>query len=75
MFTPNHAYLGPNRERSPLPLQIQLFGMYIKFAMFSKKNKKNEYLVLSISISEIINSERHGYLNALNVLFLKTRPE
>ena len=71
-FTPNHAYLGPNRERLPLPLQMQLSGMYIKFAMFSKKN---EYLVLSISISEIINSERHDYLNALNVLFLKTRSE
>ena len=36
-FSPNHAYLGPNRERLLLPLQMQLFGMYIKFEMFSKK--------------------------------------
>ena len=68
--TPNHAYLGPNRERSPLPLQMQLFVMYIKFATFSKKIQLH-----SLSISEIIYSKRHGYLNASNVLFLKTRPE
>ena len=37
-FTPNHAYLGPNREKLPLPLQMQLLGMYIKFAKFSKTN-------------------------------------
>ena len=58
-FTPNHAHLCPTRERLLLPLQMQLLGMYIKFAMFSKKIK-----VHSLSISEIIDSGRHGYLNA-----------
>ena len=43
-FTPKHAYLGPIRERLPLPLQMQLFRMYIKFASFSKKKKKFELL-------------------------------
>ena len=68
-FTPNHAHLCPNRERLLLPLQMQLFGMYIKFAMFSKKIE-----VHSLSISEFIDSRRHGYLNTLNVLFLLKCP-
>ena len=38
---------------------MQLFGMYIKFATFSKKIELH-----SLSISEIIDSERRGYLNA-----------
>ena len=36
-FTTNHAYFGPNREKLLLPLQMQLFGMHIKFSRFSKK--------------------------------------
>ena len=35
-FTPNHTYLGQNRERLPLQIQMQLFGMYIKVATYSK---------------------------------------
>ena len=61
-FTPKHAYLGPIRERLPLPLQMQLFRMYIKFASFSKKKKKFE--LHSLRISEVIDSERLGYLTA-----------
>ena len=59
MFTSNHVYLGPNRKKLPLPLQTQLFGMYIKFATFSKTIE-----LYSLTISEIIGSERRGYLNA-----------
>ena len=38
-FTPNHTYLGQNRERLPLQIEMQLFGMYIKDAMYSKNKK------------------------------------
>ena len=55
----NHADLGPDREKLPLLLQMQLFGMYIKYATFSKKKLS----FISLSFSEIIDSERHGYLN------------
>ena len=58
-FTTNRVYLDPNRERLLLPLQMQLFGMYSKFTMFSKKIELH-----SLSISEIVDSERHGYLKA-----------
>ena len=60
-FTPKHAYLGPIRERLPLPLQMQLFRMYIKFASFSKKKK---FELHSLRISGVIDSERLGYLTA-----------
>ena len=46
-----------------------IFAVCIKFGTFRKKNDPH-----SLSISEIINSERRGYLNALKVLFLKTLP-
>ena len=38
-FTPNHTYLGQNRERLPLQIEMQLFGMYIKVATYSKNKK------------------------------------
>ena len=58
-FASNHVYLGPNREKLPLPLQMQLFAMYIIFATFSKRIELH-----SLSISEITGSEKGGYLNA-----------
>ena len=58
-FTPNHVYLGSKREKLSLPLHLQLFGMYIKFAMFSKRIELH-----TLSISEIIGSDRRGYLQA-----------
>ena len=56
MFTPNHVYLCPNRF---LVLSYCIFGIHIKFATFSKKLELH-----SLSISEIIDSERCDYLNA-----------
>ena len=57
-----------NDENLPLPLQMQkeedilrhsywIFGLYIKLLGFSKKKK----WVSSLSIYEIIDSERRGY--------------
>ena len=60
-FTPNHAYLDPNRKRLLLPLQMQLFEMHFQFAMFSKIKKTSKNELHSPSFSEIIDSKRHGY--------------
>ena len=44
-----------------------IFGIYIKFWTFWKKNESPRF-----SISEVIDSERRAFLNALKVLLLKT---
>ena len=44
-----------------------IFGIYITFLAFSKKSNKKKN---SLTISENVDSERRGYLNVWNVLFL-----
>ena len=65
----------------PLPIELQLsekpktflqifyciFRIYIKFWTFWNRNEPH-----SLSISEVIDSERRAYLNASKVSFLKT---
>ena len=46
----------------------QLSKIYINFGTFSKQIQPH-----GLSISEIIQSEKRGYLNALQVLFEKIR--
>ena len=73
-LTADYEHSRSNRENLLLPTQMQLskktknflscfyciFGIYIKLWTFWKK--KNE--PHSLSISEIIDSEKRGYLNA-----------
>ena len=73
-LTADYEYSRSNRENLPLPIQMQLFKKpktfccifiaflesTLNFEYFEKKKKKSH----SLSISEIIDSERRGYLNA-----------
>ena len=75
-LTAKHEYSRNNRGNLPLPIQMQLskkpkhfaakitfLKSKLNFERFEKKKpKKTE--PHSLSISEIINSERRGYLNA-----------
>ena len=83
-FIADEEFFRHNRENLPLPIQMQLskkpkmFCCYFiaflrsifNFQRFENKNEPH-----SLSISEIIDSERRGYLNALKVLSLKTLPQ
>ena len=74
MFTPNYVYLRPNRKRLSLPLQIQLsekpkrfccfFIGFLEFKLNLQHFQKKKNKLHSLSIPEIIDSERRGYLNA-----------
>ena len=44
-----------------------IFGIYIKFWTFWKKNESH-----NLRVSEIIDSERCGYFNERKVLFMKS---
>ena len=73
MLSANYEFSWSNRENLHLAMQINLskkpsrisgvflsiFGMYIKFPMFWKKKRPHR-----LSISEVIESEICGYLNA-----------
>ena len=79
-LTADYKYSRSNRENLQLPIQMQLskkpktfllhfYCVFIaflesklKFEHFEKKKRKNE--PHSLSISEIIDTERRGYLNA-----------
>ena len=77
MLTANYEYSRSNRENLPLPIQMQLskkakifcciFISFLKstlnFEHFEKKKKKKKG-PSSLSISEVIDSERRAYLNA-----------
>ena len=74
MLTADYEYSSSNRENLPLPIQMQLSkkpnqtfcGIFIAFLEttlnFQHFIKENE--PTNLSISEIIDSERRGYLNA-----------
>ena len=80
-MTANYEYTRSNGENLPLPIRLQ-FSKKLKpfcrnfiaflestlnFEHFEKKNESH-----SLSISEIVDSEKRSYLNASKVLFLKT---
>ena len=71
-MTANHEYSRSKRENLPLPIQMQLskkpnifllvvyyiFGICITFWKIWNKNERH-----SLSVSEVIDSERRAYLN------------
>ena len=79
-LTANYGYPGSNTDILPLPFQMQLseklksfsecfyciFGIYIKFWIFRKKKE-----VHNPSIFEVIDSQRHVYLNAWKVFIFE----
>ena len=75
-------YSHTNRENLPLPIQRQLseklkyfskfFIAFLECTLNLEHFEKIE--PHSSCISEVINSERRTYLDALKVLFLKTLP-
>ena len=72
-WTANYEYSCSDTNNLPLPLQMQLseklktftelflyiFGISIKFGTFCKEDELH-----SCSFSEVIDSQRHVYLNA-----------
>ena len=62
MLTANYKYSRSNRENLPLPIQMQFFIAFLESTLNFKDFEKNE--PHSSSISEVIDSERHAYLNA-----------
>ena len=77
-LTADGEYFRHNSKSLLLPIQVQLSKKVKTFCWFSestfwtfwKINKRH-----SLRISEIIDSERRGYLNAQKILFLKILPQ
>ena len=76
----DYKYSRSNRQNLPLPIQMQLskkqkifcsnFIAFLKFKLNFWHFQKNEPHILNIF--KIIDFERHIYLNAWKILFLKT---
>ena len=78
-LTANYKYSHSNKENLPLPIQMQLSEKTKPFCHFFITFWNLHYILNilgknephSLSISEVIESNRHAYLNAKKVLLNK----